>query len=150
MRAIHIAFLVCLAPHSRLMAQTTSTASDPPVPRVVQKLPRFKSIGTYYFPAGKLNHHARVLLQFVVDTSGRVDSTSIRVVSATDTTFDRAARLTLMTASFRPGESDGRRVPVFTQMALVFKPGNGHQCELNPLTTLLPPKCWAPLPGASE
>jgi len=150
MRAIHIAFLVCLVSGSRLLAQTPSTASDPPAPRVVQKPPRVKSVGTYYFPAGKLNDHARVLLQFIVDSSGRVDSTSIKVVSTTDTTFNRAARFTLMTASFRPGESDGKRVPVFTQMAIEFKPGKGHQCELNPITTLLPPKCWGPLPGASE
>jgi len=150
MRAIHIALLVCLVPGSRLMAQTSSTASDSSVPRFVQKPPRFKSIGTYYFPAGKLNDHARVLFQFIVDSSGHVDSTSIKMVSTTDTTFDRAARLTLMTASFRPGKANGKRVPVFTQMALVFKPGNGRQCELNPITTLLPPKCLAPLPGASQ
>jgi len=144
MRALHIAFLVSLTSGASLTAQAPSTATDSTQARVVTKIPKLKSIRTYYFPAGKLNDGARVVLQFVVDSSGRVDSTTIKVVSATDHSFDLAARYTLMTASFRPGEADGSRVSVLTEMALVFKPGHGHQCELNPLTTLLPPKCWAP------
>jgi TonB family protein len=47
-------------------------------------------------------------LEFIIDTTGRVDSTSIRVVAADLPAFARAARQALQTCRFAPARAAGR------------------------------------------
>lgn len=63
----------------------------------------------------------RVLVRFVVDTSGRVDPASIRVVSSTHELFTRAVRDALGDFRFKPAEVGGRRVPALAEMPFEFR-----------------------------
>ena len=51
-----------------------------------------------------------VVIRFVVDTSGRIDESTVRVLRATDRAFLRAVRDWLPRARFEPAEKDGRKV----------------------------------------
>ena len=63
----------------------------------------------------------RVLLQFVVDTAGRVESSSVEELAATHPLFARAARDALAGWRFLPAESGGRKVRVRLQQPFDFR-----------------------------
>lgn len=71
--------------------------------------------------AAGLAGHA--LMEFVVDTLGAVEPGTIRVVSATDSSFSAAARNALANAEFNPAILGGRRVRQVVQMPFNFDPG---------------------------
>ena len=48
---------------------------------------------------------SRVVLQFIVDTTGRVDSASIRVIESTHDGFEPPARESVAAAVFHPRDS---------------------------------------------
>ena len=52
----------------------------------------------------------RVVAEFVVDTLGRVEPKSVRIVSATHALFANAARAALPRARYTPAELEGRKV----------------------------------------
>ena len=54
----------------------------------------------------------RVLVQFVVDTSGAADSASVRVLSSSHRLFERPARAAMATCRYRPGRRGGQAVRV--------------------------------------
>lgn len=62
----------------------------------------------------------RVLVQFVVDTTGRIDPTSIKVLESTHELFSRAVRDALGAFRFAPAEVGGRRVSALAQMPFDF------------------------------
>ncbi len=62
-----------------------------------------------------------VLVRFVVDTSGRVDMSSVAVVSSTHDLFSRAVREALPGFRFKPAESGGRRVAALAEMPFEFR-----------------------------
>lgn len=62
----------------------------------------------------------RVLLRFTVDTTGRVDPSSVVVVSSTHDLFAGAARAALLGFRFRPAEVDGQHVRVLAEMPFEF------------------------------
>jgi protein TonB len=62
----------------------------------------------------------QVVLDAVVDTTGRVESGSIAVVLATNPQFVEPARRTLAGALFRPGRMNGRAVRVRIRLPVVF------------------------------
>lgn len=62
----------------------------------------------------------RVLVGFVVDTAGAVDSTQVRVLSSTHRLFERPARAAVLTCRFRPGRQSGRAVGVRMELPLNF------------------------------
>ncbi len=62
----------------------------------------------------------RVLLGFVVDTTGHVDSTSIRTLASSHRLFERPARAAIATCRFAPGRVAGRVVRVRMQEAVNF------------------------------
>jgi hypothetical protein len=107
----------------------------------VDQVPTVDSIQAWYWPKGKVGHKATVVLQGVVDTTGRIEPETIRVLKTSDTAFVAAARLTFMVVYFRPGRSRGRPVRVLVQQGLAFGV-KGHWCELKGPTPLLPPKCY--------
>ena len=66
----------------------------------------------------------RVVVQFTVDTAGRVDPTSIRVLDSTHELFTRAVREALVQFRFAPAEVAGRRVPMLAEMPFEFQIAN--------------------------
>lgn len=62
----------------------------------------------------------RVLVQFVVDTTGRIDPASIRILESTHELFSRAVRDALTAFRFAPAEVGGRRVSALAQMPFDF------------------------------
>jgi TonB family protein len=62
----------------------------------------------------------RVLIRFTVDTLGRIDQSSVQIVSETHSLFSRAVREALSGFRFRPAESNGRKVPALAEMPFEF------------------------------
>lgn len=67
----------------------------------------------------------RVVLEAVVDTTGRVLAPSILVVSATNPGFVAPARQALLTTLFRPAMVGGRPVPMRVRIPYEFTIRNG-------------------------
>jgi len=63
----------------------------------------------------------RVLVQFTVDTTGRVDMNSVKILSSTHDLFTRAVRDALGNFRFRPAEVGGRRVNALAEMPFEFQ-----------------------------
>jgi periplasmic protein TonB len=61
-----------------------------------------------------------VLVQFVVDTSGRADMSTFRVLRATHDLFANAVRQDMPRFRFYPAEVGGRKVRQHVQMPIVF------------------------------
>jgi TonB family protein len=66
------------------------------------------------------NVSGEVVLRFVVDTSGRADSSTIRVLQSTHSLFTAAARDALIKMRFQPAERSGRPVRQVAQMPFHF------------------------------
>lgn len=62
----------------------------------------------------------RVLVEFTVDTTGRVDMAHVRVIESTHELFTRAVRDALGGFRFIPAQVGGRRVPALAQMPFEF------------------------------
>ncbi len=67
----------------------------------------------------------KVVLQFVVNTDGKVDPAGIKVVNSTHKAFEEPAKqgITSATCSFKPGKSRGQPVRVLVQQSVSFKVG---------------------------
>ena len=61
-----------------------------------------------------------VLIQFTVDTLGRVDMQSVKVLNSTHAMFTDAVRQSLGAFRFKPAEVNGKRVPALAQMPFEF------------------------------
>jgi len=61
-----------------------------------------------------------VLIQFTVDTLGRVDMQSLKVLNSTHSLFTDAVRQSLSAFRFKPAEVNGKRVPALAQMPFEF------------------------------
>lgn len=89
---------------------------DPPVPVAGSVVPR-------YPPALKsAGIGGTVSLQFIVDTSGRVEAASIQVLQSTQKMFEAAAREAVAKELFRPGKMHGQAVRVLVSQKLNFNP----------------------------
>jgi TonB family protein len=62
----------------------------------------------------------RVDLEFVIDTAGRVEPSSLRVLESTHPAFEAAAREALARASFRPARLGSHPVRQLTRQAIRF------------------------------
>lgn len=63
----------------------------------------------------------RVVVQFTVDTTGRVEPSSIRILSSTHDLFTRAVRDALVQFRFTPAAVGDRRVPALAEMPFEFQ-----------------------------
>jgi TonB family protein len=61
-----------------------------------------------------------VVLQGVVDTTGRIEANSIAVISSTNRAFEGPARQLLRRSLFRPGRVRGQAVRVLIQLPIQF------------------------------
>lgn len=65
-----------------------------------------------------------VMLQGVVDTAGRVDSASVRVIRTTSPAFEAAAIAMLLGTRFRPAQRDGRPISALIEVPVSFELAN--------------------------
>lgn len=63
----------------------------------------------------------RVLVRFTVDTSGRVDMSSVKVLESTHDLFTRSVMDALRGFRFKPAEVAGRRVSALAEMPFEFQ-----------------------------
>lgn len=63
----------------------------------------------------------RVSLSFVVDTLGRAEEGSIRILSSTLPSFEEAARTSVAGTTYRPARSRGQRVRQLVQQSVLFR-----------------------------
>jgi TonB family protein len=110
-----------------------SAASAPPVTlhisgdvygeAAVQERPRLVSSPTLAYPAPLLLSRisGRVVLEAVIDTTGRVEDGTVRVLESSDARFNQAAKDYLRVARFTPARIRGRAVRVRFQMPVEFK-----------------------------
>jgi TonB family protein len=62
-----------------------------------------------------------VTVQFTVDTTGRVDMSSVKILASSHPLFADAVRDALARFRFRPAEMGGHRVPALAQMPFEFR-----------------------------
>jgi TonB family protein len=67
------------------------------------------------------NREGHAFVLYVVDTTGRADSTSLKVVQATHQAFVNAVREALPKMRFRPAILAGQKVPQLVQQNFAFK-----------------------------
>ncbi len=67
----------------------------------------------------------RVVVEFVVDTLGRAEPTTLRVVSSTHPAFNQAARDAVLATRFRPARARGEPVRQLARQQLSFVAGGG-------------------------
>jgi TonB family protein len=99
---------------SAIYEATTSDARFEQATMVSQPMPRYpKSLEV-------VGVEGRVAFEFVIDTTGAVEPTSIRVLESTHEAFEAAARVALTGAIFRPARLSGRPVRQLTRQAIRF------------------------------
>jgi len=62
----------------------------------------------------------RVILEFVVDTTGRIEPSSVNTISSSHSQFERAARQALMSCRYRPASFNQQLARVLVRMPYTF------------------------------
>ena len=134
MRPRNLLLALSLLLPATLTAQTSAGGGGPvPIKRGVNVPPKLKKVGTWYFPATKPNGEAQAVVQAVVDTTGHVIPSTIKIISISDSAFITAAKATLETATFKPGIMDKQRVEVMIQVPLTFNSSSAPRCPVGNL-----------------
>jgi periplasmic protein TonB len=63
----------------------------------------------------------RVLIQAIIDTSGRAEPSSVRILQSPNAAFDAGSRNWVLHAQFRPARVHGRAVRVLIQVPLDYR-----------------------------
>jgi len=103
--------------------------------------PALDSVQTWFYPRGKVGRRARVTFQAVVDTAGRVEPKTIKLLTSTDHSFDLPARLTFIVTYYRPGQIRGHPARVLVQQGFTYGPRTPRGCEVDSSTTTRGHKC---------
>lgn len=90
---------------------------DTPVRVLAERAPRYPETLRAAGIAGE------VKMQFVIDTLGRVEPSSLRVLTSSHELFTRAVVASLHQARFTPGEVAGRRVRTLVERSFRFNIG---------------------------
>ena len=106
-----------------LPAITLHIAGDVYGEAEVQERPRLTSGPPVTYPASLLLSRisGRVVLEAVIDTTGRVEDGTLRVIESSDARFNQAAKDYARAARFTPGRIAGRAVRVRFEMPVEFK-----------------------------
>ena len=93
------------------------------VPSLVQEPPELLSAPTPAYPSllRAAGVQGRVIVTAVVDTLGRAESGSVRIVLSDNPGFDAAALATVRAEQFRPARIYGRALRVLVQVPVVFR-----------------------------
>jgi len=93
----------------------------PPRPIAAAPIPAGTCVAPRYPPTlQEAGIEGRVVLSFVIDTTGHAERRSIRVVSADHPGFIDPAIQAVLSCTFRPGLVDGQRAPVRIEQPIVF------------------------------
>lgn len=104
-------------------ADSAEAASRPAVGRVdVDAPPALLKPGPMHYPPQMGGVRGRVRLRFVVDTTGWVDASTVRVILADHPGFVEAAKTVVIGSQFKPGRSHGALVNVEVQQNVYFAP----------------------------
>jgi len=89
----------------------------------VQERPHLTSGPTLTYPAPLLLSRisGRVIIEAVIDTTGRIEDATVRVIESSDARFNQAAKDYVRAARFTPGRIAGRAVRVRFEMPVEFK-----------------------------
>ena len=89
----------------------------------VEERPHLISGPSLAYPAPLLLSRisGRVIIEAVIDTTGRVEEGTVRVLESSDTRFNEAAKDYVRTGRFTPGRLAGRAVRVRFEMPVEFK-----------------------------
>ena len=87
---------------------------DEPPERIAGPLPRFPEV------LRQAGVEGRVVLQFVIDTTGLVDAATIEVLETTHRAFVAPAVVVVTRSVFRPGRIRGRAVRVLVRLPIGF------------------------------
>lgn len=90
---------------------------------LVQDLPELLTAPVPPYPAllREAGVAGLVVVQVVIDTTGRPEPASLRVVQSSNAGFDAAALATIRAALFRPGRVWGRAVRVLVRVPVEFR-----------------------------
>jgi protein TonB len=105
---------------SRLVPDTTPTA---PVPAgLAQQKPEYVTGPSPVYPLALLMQgiEGTVLVEMIIDTSGRVEPASFRVIASPDPQFTDAARVALLRTRFRSARVDHRPVRCLVVVPVSF------------------------------
>jgi protein TonB len=95
-------------------AATTEDASFEPAVLISQPTPRYPPV------LQQVGLSGRVVLQFIVDTTGRVESASINVIKSTNQEFESPARESVAAAIFHPARLGPKPVRQLAQQGVRF------------------------------
>ena len=95
---------------------------------VVEEKPLLVSAPPLPYPETmrRLGIEGRVLLQAVVDTTGRVEPGSVRIVSSSNSAFDQPTRQWVLKALFRPARLHGEAVRVLINQPVDYHFASSH------------------------
>jgi TonB family protein len=93
---------------------TTALEGFQPAAVVSQPLPRYPAI------LAAIGIEGRVIVEFVIDTMGKVEPASIRAAESTHPAFESAARATMLASVFRPARLGIRPVRQLTRQSVRF------------------------------
>ena len=93
---------------------------DEPVRVRVESMPRYPAV------LRAIGVEGIVEMEFVVDTTGRADLATVRVISSPDERFTAAVRSALRDARFVPGRYQGRAVRTLVRRAFRFELENNR------------------------
>lgn len=109
-----------VGPHSVIDGESTAGTADWRGKELLMRIER--SVKPRYPEALRQSGiDGRVIVQFTVDTAGRVEPSSIRILSSTHDLFTRAVRDALVQFRFTPAAVGDRRVPALAEMPFEFQ-----------------------------
>jgi TonB family protein len=83
--------------------------------------PRLVTSAALRAPAGFEGVSGRVVLSFIVDTLGRAEAGSVKVIASSSPVFEQPATAMVLGSRFTPGRNGGRPVRVLVQQPVVFQ-----------------------------
>jgi len=119
--AVVLAAFVLLA--SVAHAQATAEGNQVFLESNVQERPEIVSGPRLQYPdlLRQTGVQGRVVVQFIVDTLGRAEPASVKVIESTNRGFDQSAKSYILRAMFRPGRDHGKSVRVLMNVPVDFK-----------------------------
>lgn len=90
---------------------------------IVEEKPEFLSGPLPVFPEllKQARIQGRVMVQAVIDTTGRAEANTVKIIASPNPGFDQPAKTALLRTLFRPARVHGRAVRVLIQLPYDFK-----------------------------
>ena len=124
-RVISLAIVMLAAPAATLAAQQPGQAPAGVVNASALEEPPQPMPGTCRPPSYPALLRAsqiegRVILEFVVDTAGRIEASSVNTITSSHSQFEEAARRALLTCRYRPARFNDQPARVLVRLPYNF------------------------------